>query len=1489
MLNPKNVEEKSPSESALLLTSTRKSYFNKSKFKDKVTPIDKFLKIKSMKEYENPKSFSEKRFLVSHSENIFSVYDHENVTNLTPCGLFPIEIKFFQSLFIIVISFSNGEICLYNTQNEIKLLKKIKENTHYIQNFIINDQGTRLLTASEKKLKIFDIYQIEDDALLVSIDHKFNDVTALDFNPIFPEIIFFSGHNLNYIPIFIWNFAKNQIIKEINNILGRILYGFFGPNGNNIYTISDDKSFRCWSLQENSFDLIGLNILKEFESSIVKCVIDDKREKIFLATKHDNLFIYDIKTPERENIIFSSSFDSTMELLGFYCQLNLSIHRIGLTYLLKSIETGDRNLTSFTINESKDKTKISFIQVFFDGKTLMLIDSQLNLYELKNSEQKPTKIYNFYFSQKSFDEKEENKIEKEENKPEKEENKPEKEEKILQKENSTENIALPMPILASLSSKLEYNLPLKPQNSSKSQSHSILSLGPIHNIFINTKESLLLAVGNDLMGIFDLVGNSLIKSSSIKEIMKMKPTSEMLTVRARFFLNDSFLLLTSAKKIAIINLEDLSLKKEMMLYFQSFSSPYCDSDSETVYFVVENRAYAWKVDFTNNSQTETLKAATILFRFDYEIKEISYIPKKQLCCILFARYEMNKVFVYDMNTKQLIKLLAGHEKNLITFRPIRKNIEVFYSFCSDFCIFWNIQTGCEIKKIKMPSSVMEKARIYEVEQAVSKLYIGLQQGSIYVLDIEKGCEEKIFHSAHFKAITSLILYGDDHLISTSFDEQIKVWNFKYNEEWVFENLNFDESSNLNGHFSPDSNKLGVVNLRSSSIYVVDLLTKIIIFQKETDPILKVFAWSSNSSAFMVNVRNIGYIYHLDPLKPKLILHGHSIMINACVFNSKDNQLCTGGSDSVLIVWDLNLDSNTIKENKKITGHKGRITALAYHPQNDDLLCIATGTFIKIMSLINSTEIIKFNGNSGIVNSINFNSKGNKICSSGTESHIRVWDVSSGEEDYKLTWETTLIPESIFSADDSKIYCCGLDSRLVVWDLRSKTAKYYDRDEGTIYNSVSYNKKYDLICTAAQNVCFKKSKERSDDLIQMQCLKILNNYKENFEELFKQINKKIIYRLATNFIEPYHFSIMHIMLYLEEYEAFGNFIEILKKHQEKFTFFSDFKGKNAIDILLEKKQFGLLDELANYLIEFPPSRNDCHDTFNESLLNIMNHRNHLIDSLLSSRVIEIGFNSTLYTTYFPDVINATFDSREPNFNELQKLYPTITKEKSEDKIILKLIDFPNISHPSSKFLSLLLKNFNADNAIFVNDVVVNVINYKWNSYGFFIYVFNLIRFMVSLVLISINSIYFFVERERKEGNSFTIGSFIIDSLLVIIWLIPNIMRRNYNTTFSKMEMRYKFNFWNIIDAISTIFLISYVIFDWIYAWNKDYESSDVKIIHSLTLFMFWMNFLSYGRAFEGTGFMLRILIQVLKDVKYFAFILFTLICAFAYSGNKFHFF
>ena len=84
-------------------------------------------------------------------------------------------------------------------------------------------------------------------------------------------------------------------------------------------------------------------------------------------------------------------------------------------------------------------------------------------------------------------------------------------------------------------------------------------------------------------------------------------------------------------------------------------------------------------------------------------------------------------------------------------------------------------------------------------------------------------------------------------------------------------------------------------------------------------------------------------------------------------------------------------------------------------------------------------------------------------------------------------------------------------------------------------------------------------------------------------------------------------------------------------------------------------------------------------------------------------------------------------------------------------------------------------------------------------------------------------------------------------------------------------------YNYIDIGLIISLLVTLVLDLLYVFQQFSDESIVKLVSSITAFLFWLRIISYLRGFEGTAFMIHLIVQVVADIRYFLLLigLFTL--------------
>jgi len=91
-----------------------------------------------------------------------------------------------------------------------------------------------------------------------------------------------------------------------------------------------------------------------------------------------------------------------------------------------------------------------------------------------------------------------------------------------------------------------------------------------------------------------------------------------------------------------------------------------------------------------------------------------------------------------------------------------------------------------------------------------------------------------------------------------------------------------------------------------------------------------------------------------------------------------------------------------------------------------------------------------------------------------------------------------------------------------------------------------------------------------------------------------------------------------------------------------------------------------------------------------------------------------------------------------------------------------------------------------------------------------------------------------------------------------------------------------SFWNYLDILPPLLMLILITCDNLELF-KDHKNSDLEaILLASNSLLIWLKFLYFLRIFEKTGYLISIIIEVVKEMKYFLFILMLTIFAFGDS-------
>ena len=228
-----------------------------------------------------------------------------------------------------------------------------------------------------------------------------------------------------------------------------------------------------------------------------------------------------------------------------------------------------------------------------------------------------------------------------------------------------------------------------------------------------------------------------------------------------------------------------------------------------------------------------------------------------------------------------------------------------------------------------------------------------------------------------------------------------------------------------------------------------------------------------------------------------------------------------------------------------------------------------------------------------------------------------------------------------------------------------------------------------------------------------------------------------------------------------------------------------------------------------------------------------------------------------------------------------------REKNEKKadILCKIFMFKGlteINEESIQFWENLLK-LEPENKIFDNQNLNIIAQYKWDTYIRTIYLKDLVGYLIFFFFYLAN--FIFLVPDRIIDNDNLNGSEIVSIVLNICDLIYFFIYgfQEVKQAFMIGPLRYFSSFWNYIDVLVILDVLSTTILDIIYIfWGESFPYS-IKILVSVTLLFLWARLLSYSKGIEGTGFLIRLVEQVILDMKFFLIFIFLTMLAFTSAG------
>ena len=190
------------------------------------------------------------------------------------------------------------------------------------------------------------------------------------------------------------------------------------------------------------------------------------------------------------------------------------------------------------------------------------------------------------------------------------------------------------------------------------------------------------------------------------------------------------------------------------------------------------------------------------------------------------------------------------------------------------------------------------------------------------------------------------------------------------------------------------------------------------------------------------------------------------------------------------------------------------------------------------------------------------------------------------------------------------------------------------------------------------------------------------------------------------------------------------------------------------------------------------------------------------------------------------------------------------------------------------------DFEATNPIFSHIALIKILEFKWQTYARRQYFIEALNFLIFLILYIVNADYFSIERLKNEDSIQYIYSLVLD-VIILCFAIHHVYGEIQQ--FIALKLKYFSSLWNIIDVILITLILLTTVLDILSCFQIWHYSTILKSFDSVTIFFGYIRILSYARGIEGSSFMIKLIIEVMYDIRYFLFLMFIFVIALTSSG------
>ena len=562
-----------------------------------------------------------------------------------------------------------------------------------------------------------------------------------------------------------------------------------------------------------------------------------------------------------------------------------------------------------------------------------------------------------------------------------------------------------------------------------------------------------------------------------------------------------------------------------------------------------------------------------------------------------------------------------------------------------------------------------------------------------------------------------------------------------------------------------------------------------------------------------------------------------------------------------------------------------------------------------------------------------------------EHRILEWDFKTGSILHNIRWNSTIVKMIVEPIYDNLFVFTSKDKKnnLELFSFKNNTfihlsdaeneqpENFFYTPETTelillfndkkikIFHDFYKNSYFILEKQKKLSKIFENEKGKEDNIRHGKTGLTLVKNKEGRNKTIKLDNSQLIAPYTRMF--PFNYNFLQIMAYDKDYRKIESYIlELLKdekKSAEKISFDlffqKDIHGRNCFDIAFASKNTKLFKDFLIFIkskFKISEIQNRYHNDLNSKFfykMFMMFEDNEIMSNFLNFVFGDpLEFPKEMMSKRMKEPILEVFpESRLPTL-KLKKILEN-HKNNEEKAVTIKNINddldeqvmakclYPcellDYNNPATREIFKKVAEFEPINPIFESIAIVKLLEYKWTKYAKKRYFSEAFWCLIFLVVYLINVDFLFIVRMGTNMDSdtqsshlaFSICSGVIDA--IIFGFVFRLIYHEWKQ-YNELGRKDYFNsIWNINDILYISFSMASTSLDLCSCLDVFDELDVLKAMQSLTIFFSFFRLMSYARGIEESSFMIKLIIRVINDIRYFLFLMILFIISLACSGKR----